>query len=450
MGVGLSFKYGLRRVLREGFLASRLAEGLVQRERWPLAQLEEHVVEPALRRTLEKAASVLPAYSHLRGKLPHSGLRQFLQSELPIVSKADFLARRADFYPRGGRALPWWAVGKTSGTTGAPLDVFRSFDSVLLEEAVQQQHWHWLGFERSQRKVVLRGDEVVPIGQSKPPFWFKHPMGTALILSSRHLQPAFVPSMAAAIQAFQPRLLRAYPSTAYELAKQCLEQGCSVNFPLIMTSSERLYPVQRELMERVFGGRVFDLYGMAERVVYGSECEHGRMHVHPEYSLVEIVDDSGRATDGVGSLVGSTLHNLVHPLLRYRLSDSAQWDRTPCPCGRSYPVIRDLTGKVEDEIYDLDGNPVSPSVVTFAFKGVGGIAKAQVAQVAAQQWVVRLVPGPGYGPEVADRLIQNLRDSVSARLNVRVDICRDIPNLASGKFKWVAQEWKQGGQFERD
>ena len=242
---------------------------------------------------------------------------------------------------------------------------------------------------------------------------------------------------------FQPRLLRAYPSTAYELAKMVLEQQLTVRFPLIMTSSERLYPVQRELIERVFGGRVFDLYGMAERVVFAAECEHGRMHVNPEYSVVEIVDSAGHATDGIGHLVGTTLHNLAMPLIRYQLSDTAQWDRRPCPCGRSYPVIHDLTGKVEDDIFDLDGHAVSPSVVTFAFKGVKGIARAQVAQIAAAQWVVRVVPGPDCEAAVADQLLHNFRESVSRRLNIRVDLCAAIANLPNGKFKWVSQEWKR-------
>ena len=47
----------------------------------------------------------------------------------------------------------------------------------------------------------------------------------------------------------------------------------------------------------MFNARVFDFYSMAERVAYAAQCEHGRMHVNPEYGVLEIVDEHGRATD---------------------------------------------------------------------------------------------------------------------------------------------------------
>ena len=88
-----------------------------------------------LHATLTSAATTIPAYAFLRGKLPRTGLAQFIQRNIPIVSKTELLAQRQHYYPRGGRAQPWWSVGMTSGTTGTPLDMFRSFDSTLWEHA---------------------------------------------------------------------------------------------------------------------------------------------------------------------------------------------------------------------------------------------------------------------------------------------------------------------------
>src|SRR5258705_155174 len=116
---------------------------------------------------------------------------------------------------------------------------------------------------------------------------------------------------------------------------------------------------------------------MAERVAFATECEFGSMHVNPDYSYVEIVDSNGQATRGAGYVVGTTFHNLAMPLVRYKLSDRTRWISGGCRCGRPFPMIEPVTGKVEDSIFGSNGAFVSPSVLTFAFKGVRNIRKSQ-------------------------------------------------------------------------
>jgi phenylacetate-CoA ligase len=211
----------------------------------------------------------------------------------------------------------------------------------------------------------------------------------------------------------------------------------------VIVGSEMLYPFQRAKIEAVFGARVRAFYGMSERAAFAAECEHGRMHVHPEYSVVEIVDRDGRPTDGEGFIVGTTLHEAVMPLLRYRLTDTARWDPRPCPCGRTYPVIEALGGKIEDRVFDLKGRAITAAVVGFAYKGLTGIRKGQIAQTARDRWVARLVPGTGYTAADRERFLQNVRTYVSADVNIAIEEVDDIPALPSGKYKWVSQEWRR-------
>ncbi len=431
-------KFGVRRFVRDGFLTERRATELQRTERMPSVDRQARQ-DWLLLATLTRAAQTIPAYAFLRGKLPSSGLAAFVQRNLPVISKDELLGHRAQYYPRKGMALPWWSVGRTSGTTGTPLDLFRSFDSTVWEHAFHIQHWRWAGFRSGDRQVVLRGDLVVPISRSRPPYWFHDRDGQQLIVSTRHLNDAAAPNIFAEISRFGASQLRAYPSAAFELARLAERHGQALHFRSIITGSETLYPVQRERITNVLGGTIFDCYGMAERNIFAGQCEAGSMHVHPEYSIVEIVDQHGAPTHETGMLVGTTFNNLVMPLLRYRLNDSARWRPSPCPCGRTHPVIEGLTGKVEEQVFDLDGAAVSPSVVTFAFKGVHNIQKSQVAQISRDRWIVRIVPAPAYSAADGQALIENFRTLVSPRLNVGIKLVDEIPPLPSGKFKWVTQ-----------
>jgi hypothetical protein len=441
-GLRLLLKYGLGGALRtRSPLVARRARDLIERERADPA-VHRARAEALLARTL-RAALRLPAHARTAARAPASGLLDFLSAELPLMDKASLQERRQDYYPNGGRRLPWWPAGESSGSTGSPTEVFRSLDSVLWEEAFHRQHWSWAGVRAGDPQAVLRGDLIKPLDEREPPFWIEDRAGHQLILSTRHLDERTAPGFADALRRFGTVQLRAYPSAAYALAAACSGHQPGPRLASLILGSEMLYPFQRAKIEAAFGARVFGFYGMSERAIFAAECEHGRMHVNPEYSIVEIVDRDGRATDGEGFLVGTTLHNRVMPLLRYRLTDTARWDPRPCPCGRTYPVIEALAGKIEDRVFDLKGRAITAAVVGFAYKGLANIRKGQIAQIARDRWVARLVVDAHYTHADGERLLQNVAAYVSADVNIAIELVNRIPDLPSGKYKWVSQEWRR-------
>jgi len=431
-----------RHLARRNPWAVQRAERLIAGERLAPEHKREYQAR-LLRATLARARRRLPAHAGLAPLPAHEDPFAWLAAHVPVIDKADLIAGRAGLYPNGGRRRPWWPSGKTSGTSGAPLEVFRSLDSVVWEEAFQMQAWAWAGFRLGEPQAVLRGDTIIPLAQARPPFWLWDGAGRQLFVSSRHLSPATAGAMLDAIAAAGVTMLRAYPSTGYELARLAERLSHGLRLRAVVTGSEPLFPVQREQIERAFGCRVFDFYGMAERIAYAAQCEHGGYHLNTDYSHVEILDDAGRPTRDFGSVVGTTLRNHVMPLLRYRVADRARWLDQVCPCGRSYPLIELSSGKVEDQLYDWDGTPVSASIVTFAFKGLAHIRQSQVAQVAQDRWLVRVMPDTGYSEADSASLRRNIAEHVTPRIHVEVQLVDEIARLASGKFKWVSQEWPQ-------
>ena len=164
------------------------------------------------------------------------------------------------------------------------------------------------------------------------------------------------------------------------------------------------------------------------------------MHLNPDYSHVEILDEDGNPTDDVGFVVGTTYHNDAMPLVRYKLSDRTRWKPGRCACGRAFPMIEEVTGKFEDSITGSDGMVVSPSVLTFAFKGVENIRRSQVAQVGPAHWQVRLVPDEGFSAADSQKLIDNIHHLVDPKVKVEVILKDALPNTAAGKFRWVVNE----------
>lgn len=431
--------YAVRSLLRDNPLSRQLLARLRRNALLDQPGMEQLQLK-LLHASLQKAIRILPFYAHIDKEFSVAETLQVLQHEFPVIDKQTLLANRQTLYPNGGKAKPWYSVGKTSGTTGTPLSIFRSPMSVLYEMAFVKRHWEWNGFFAGMRSAVLRGDMVVPQTQSTPPFWFYNRYDKQLLISSRHLKEEYMAAICDQLDAYAPAMLQAYPSTAFTLASYLKRQQRFVSIPLVFTSSEPLYTHQRQLIEERFNARVSDMYGMAERVAFVSACEMGSMHVNADYSHVEIVDEHGNHTADFGYIVGTTLNNRAMPLVRYRLSDRTRWKAGGCACGRPYAVLEEITGKYEDAIYGGDGQPVSPSVLTFAFKGVEHIIKSQVAQVGQGRWQIRVIPGPGFSEIQQQALIDNIHNLVDSDIMVEIVLTSDIPNTSAGKFRWVVNE----------
>ena len=211
----------------------------------------------------------------------------------------------------------------------------------------------------------------------------------------------------------------------------------------VLTTSETLRTDQRELIERVFECRVFDFYGLAERVIFSTECErHEGHHVNLDYGIMEITNDNGEpvAEGELGWIVGTSLHNLGMPFLRYKTGDVTRLRMHRCSCGRTFPIMDDVTTKAEDIIVTKDGRFISPSVLTHPFKPLQGIAMSQIVQEDRESITVKLVRSSGFRSEQEAALLHGLQERLGDGMRIRIEYVDDIPRGANAKFKWVVSK----------
>jgi len=99
---------------------------------------------------------------------------------------------------------------------------------------------------------------------------------------------------------------------------------------------------EREEIEQGLFARVFTGFGIPAVASPGFafECEAGRLHVHEDHFLVEVVD---------GELVVTTLVREAMPLLRYRTRVTGRMHRERCSCGRTGAVV-EPGGRLDGQI----------------------------------------------------------------------------------------------------
>lgn len=417
---------------------------LVTSERWSHAELQAYQDE-RLRETVAHAYSTVPFYRRQfdQRKLTPADIRGSADlAKLPLLTKDDI---RRHFDDLRSTDVPAKAMrtGHTSGTTGTPLTVGYDQDTVWMTYAVFDRHYRWANLRLARdgdRIAVARGNVIVPLSQKGPPYWRHNRQQNQLLLSSFHMSRQNLPLYFEALAAFKPAVLDGYPSTLYLLAKYL--QGRGETFPLraAVTSSETLYPFQREVIEQSFQCRVFDYFALAERAVFSGECErHEGHHVAMEYGLAEVTDERGEPLPRgqVGRLVGTTLHNRAMPLLRYATNDMSALRPGACSCGRGLELMDDVTTKAEDVLTLGDGRLISPSVLTHPFKPLTAIEGSQIVQTAPDAVTVRLIPGDGYTDAMTRHLMTELQARLGAGVTIDIQFVDALETSKNGKFKWV-------------
>ena len=401
--------------------------------------------DESVRALVEHAFRSVPYYSEImreRGLTPADIRTVPDLQRLPILTKDHLRTRFQDLISREYRARDL-KKGNSSGTTGSPVTVL--WDR-RVEVANNAAHWRarrWAGFSFGAPYASLLGRAIVPIKRRRPPYWRWNVIWKQLLLSSFHLHEKSLPLYIEAMAERKIRFLDAYPSTGYVLARFLVESGQTLPLEAVVLSSETLLPFQRETIEKAFACRVFDIYSLAERVIFSGECErHDGLHLQPEYGAVEIVDEKGEpAPPGAhGRVIATGLENYGMPLIRYEVGDISALIPEACGCGMPLERMAPVTTKAEDIVVTPEGRFISSSTLTHPFKPMVNVEKSQIFQERPERVTVKIVKRQAYTDADTTQLVGALAERLGPSVAIDVEFVEDIPRGPGGKYRWVVSK----------
>ncbi|MFZ2955852.1 MAG: hypothetical protein WA705_03010 [Candidatus Ozemobacteraceae bacterium] len=183
--------------------------------------------------------------------------------------------------------------------------------------------------------------ERVAADQKQPPFWRVNYPGRQIRFSGFHMSPDNLCSYVGELHRRRPPWIHGYPSHLALLAAHLLDKGRDPGYQpkWVTTASENLLPHQIGLIEKAFGCRPRQHYGISEGVANFSECECGRIHVDEDYAAVEFIPQP----DGPGmKIVGVNFTNQTTPLIRYDTNDIGILSNEVSPCGHPGIIVSAL------------------------------------------------------------------------------------------------------------
>ena len=395
----------------------------------PLAELEKNQLR-LFRGILRYCDEHIPFYRealHRVGKRPEDFVTLETLQWLPIIDKKIVRDNFDMFIPA---KLPLLRRGtETSGTTGFPSFFYRDLKSVLHEQAALDRYREDLLVD-IKRTAVFRGGFPFRDGQDESTFWKIYPFSHECVFQSSKLGRHTIGEYDRMLRTYRPDAIYAYPSVAYQMARLYREVGMDAYHPkIILTSSEMLKPVHRELIESVFQCQIRDWYGQAERVVAIGQCKAGTYHIIEDYSLVELLK-----TEAGVELVGSGLKNQIMPLLRYRTNDEVLLSAESCSCGSPFRVIKSIMGRQMMFVVTPEGEKVPLFPISDTIDVKDHIHEVQFVHKNPGVLTLNIIPDTKYGMEDEEAIIRKIKRHTSERMVVNIIKVDSIPKGPNGKM----------------
>jgi asparagine synthase (glutamine-hydrolysing) len=333
----------------------------------------------------------------------------------------------------------------TGGTSGEPVQFILPVGRSAVEYAYLTTSWQRAGYKLGMPMAVLRGRIVRPdrngLYHEYDPILRHH------YYSSFHLSDENIARYLEHIDTIGSCFLHVYPSSVTCLARFIIRNKAQApaNIKGIIAESEIVYPQQRQMVEEVFGCRLFSCYGQSEKVVLAAGCEKSDdYHIWPTYGYFELIDEKGNSvtTPGQrGEIVGTGFINTIMPFIRYRTGDWATYVSSSCSaCGREHTIIRDIRGhRTQEVLIAADGSEISWTALNMHDDTFTHVRQFQFFQETPGRAVLRVVPTGEFSQDDTERIHRNLGRKLEGCLSFTTELVKEIPLSARGKAIYVDQ-----------
>jgi phenylacetate-CoA ligase len=139
-------------------------------------------------------------------------------------------------------------------------------------------------------------------------------------------------------------------------------------------------PTTKKRMEEAWGAKVYDHAGATEIGAWSFECteQPGGLHVNEAFFLVEIEDvETGEIIHEPvkrGKMIITALDRRAMPCVRFDSKDIIEWSPEPCPCGRTFRILKGgIVGRADD-ITKVKGVLLAPSAIEEVVRGTIGLS----------------------------------------------------------------------------
>lgn len=337
---------------------------------------------------------------------------------------------------------------KTGGTTGKSLEVFFTPDNMQERFAMLDDFRGRFGYKLGKKTAWFSGKALLTdrdIRRNR--FWKTDWFYKVRYYSTFHIKEEYLKFYVEDLLRFQPEYLVGFPSNIQEIAKYGIRHG--YQYPqnatkAIFPTAETITAEMRESIEPFFHAKMYNQYASSEGAPFVFECSEGNLHLELQSGVFEVLDENNQPATS-GKLIVTSFTTIGTPLIRYDIGDSIALEDTDktCKCGNNNPLVKEILGRIDDYIYSLENGKINLGNVSNTLKDTKGIIRFQAIQNELNRVEILVeTDKEKYSTKIEQKFIQNWRDRVGDKMEIKINYVDDIPVEKSGKFRIVKNNIK--------
>jgi len=421
----------------------KILSELLESERWSSERLQQLRLE-RLQHTIQSA------YDHTgywKEVMEAQGIQPSAVQSLDDLAKFPLLEKNTVREQR--EEMVWREEGKrlqlvrTSGSTNEALQFYTSSTREAHINAARMRGHEWVGIRRGDRELYYWGSPIELSKQDRVKR-FRDWLINDGLTNGFEVTPERLKGYYRQWLNWKPKCLFGYPSTFVLTATMSdsigldLQKLRRLGLTAIVTTSEMLSDVDRQLISDGFGVPVYDSYGLREAGLISHECAQGTMHCMDEQVILETINpETLEPTSGEGELVVTNIVGPAFPVIRYRTGDIVTLSKELCSCGRALSNIQVSGGRAVEFVITKEGKWVVGYSFIYIARSVEGIVKFQVVQEDVGEIHIRLVVDSRFPKDGADQVKSKASQRLGDDTKVFVEIVDDIKPARSGKYRPV-------------
>ncbi len=387
---------------------------------------------PLLSKTVIKSATSMLFYKDY-SKFNINNIKDF-ESSIPFINKSIVMNSINEFTSPSLLKIKY-DKGTTGGTSGKPLQLIMPKDRYIVEFNTFFSIWNEYGWNGHLRGVIR--NKLL----NKDKTFIVNPLTKEVIFDGFRTDDIYYESIYQSLKSLKISFIQAYPSSAYQFSLFLSKYNKDVRFiRAFLCSSEGVTKLQKELITGELGIPICEVYGLSEKLIIGGPCKGNEaFHIEPTYGYFELINEDGlniKNPGEVGEMVGTSFHNDLMPLIRYKTGDFAEYVGNYCSsCNRHLTLIKNIQGRWElNKIFLSDGTYVTTTALNLhsdLYKFIDGL---QYIQRQKGELDIYIIKSPNYTIDEEKQFKFHFNKVFNQKCKYQIIYTDKIEKETNGKF----------------
>ncbi len=388
-----------------------------------------------LSRILNHTVENIPYYSQFKGEFKLTPDTVFTDiKSFPIISKEMFRDNLESFI---NAKQPYVEKLCTGGTSSVNVTLLR--DKSAMIQRNNEYFNRVIGIYPGMSRINLsRHETSYHVGNNKTIETKENRMMKSYFINSSYFGEDKLNYLYSLYKKLKPDIFKGNTAAIYDFAKAIEKNNWEkIHVPIVYGGVSTMLPVYIETLERVFKAEVYNGYGSTELNAVCAQCkEKGGMHYIPVTHFIEIIkEDGSEANEGeVGSLYITLLTNEVMPFIRYKIGDYATATYKKCGCGRTFPMIKSIEGRLMESLMSPKGTFMSISGFKVILNQIQKVEDFQAVQTTEDSLNLGLICKEKLTDNEIEFINTQMMKILNFKMKVKIKYIDKVEKLPNGKI----------------